>query len=309
MLEPAVFAFRLLQYGATAVLFGTSLFFLYALPRDGAAAASGLPWPRRVLAIAAVSLLLASGLGLIAQTGVMAGSLRAGLEPSALHAVATGMGLGRAALVRAAVGLLALAALALIRPSRALWTATALLGGGAAIASAWMGHAGATEGTAGLVHLGADILHILAACVWIGALVAFLLLLMQQSMSRESREGLHRALHGFSGVGSAVVAVLVLTGAINSWILIGPSRVSGLWTTPYGLVLSAKLALFGLMLLLAAANRWRLTPALRRALDEPAESDASLRALRRSLVLETAAAFALLILVAWLGMLVPVAAQ
>src|SRR3546814_8278467 len=42
--------------------------------------------------------------------------------------------------------------------------------------------------------------------------------------------------------------------------------------SPYGQLLLAKLALFALMLALAAANRWRLTPALAAAAGDDAES-------------------------------------
>jgi putative copper resistance protein D len=49
---------------------------------------------------------------------------------------------------------------------------------------------------------------------------------------------------------------------------------------PYGLLLRAKLGLFALLMVLAAVNRWRLTPALAASV-APARS-----ALRRSIVAE-----------------------
>ncbi|MFD2427101.1 CopD family protein [Sphingobium scionense] len=69
----------------------------------------------------------------------------------------------------------------------------------------------------------------------------------------------HRALDGFAKVGSVVVGLLILSGFINSWILIGPSRLGSLFASLYGLLLGAKLILFGVMLTLAAANRFFLT--------------------------------------------------
>jgi putative copper resistance protein D len=106
-----------------------------------------------------------------------------------------------------------------------------------------------------------------------------------------------------------LVAVLVATGLVNGWFLVGPTRLAGLWTTPYGLLLSVKLALFAGMLALAAANRFRLTPALGAALDGAVGPTEALSALRRSLLVETSLAFAVLGLVAWFGMLAPVSAQ
>jgi putative copper resistance protein D len=63
------------------------------------------------------------------------------------------------------------------------------------------------------------------------------------------------------------------------------------------------------MVALAAANRFRLTPALRAALTDPAERGAAIDALRRSLYLEFGAGLAVLGLVAWLGRLAPITAQ
>ena len=120
---------------------------------------------------------------------------------------------------------------------------------------------------------------------------------------------LHRALHGFSGVGTAVVAVLLATGAINGWFLVGLDHLNGLWTTAYGRLLSLKLVLFVVMLGLAAANRFHLTPALGRGLGAQDSEGAALAHLRRSVILETALGFGVLALVAWFGTLAPPAAM
>jgi putative copper export protein len=114
-------------------------------------------------------------------------------------------------------------------------------------------------------------------------------------------------LSSISGVGSTAVALIMLTGLVNSWFLVGPGRLADIWTTPYGQVLLAKLVVFAGMLGLAASNRYRLTPALGGALGAGISPLDSLSALRRSIVLETAAAFVVLGLVAWLGTLPPVA--
>jgi putative copper resistance protein D len=106
-----------------------------------------------------------------------------------------------------------------------------------------------------------------------------------------------------------LVAILVASGLINSWFLVGPERLPGLVTTPYGQLLLLKLGLFVGMLGLAASNRFRLTPALAASLDSDAGQERALAALRRSLILESSLAFAVLGLVAWFGMLAPVSAQ
>ncbi|MBL8552868.1 MAG: copper homeostasis membrane protein CopD [Phenylobacterium sp.] len=325
VVEPAVIPLRLAQYGGAAILFGSSLFCLYALP---VGLPPRLPWLRPLLVWSAATLLIASLAGLVAQTIVLAGSVAEGLQPASLSAVVTTMGLGRAAVVRGAAAALALAVLLMSSMRRPALIVTALAGGAACGSFGWMGHGGATEGPGGGLHLTADILHALAAGVWVGALVAFLALLSWRRHQDAVRDAaLQKALQGFAGVGSVLVATLVATGLINSWFLIGPTRLSGLWTTPYGQLLSLKLVVFLAMLGLAAANRFRLTPDLGLALsnadfsrgrwtpdlgaplspDGPTET--AVRALRRSLLLETSLGFAVLALVAWFGMLAPVSAQ
>jgi len=175
-------------------------------------------------------------------------------------------------------------------------------------------HAGASEDALGVIHKLSDMLHMLAAAIWIGGIVAFL------NMLRTPADGLrsdrlkivHRALGDFSVVGTLAVAVIAATGLINGQVLVGYANVFSMFTSLYGQLLLAKLVLVGLMLLLAAKNRWRLTPGLTQALAEGDTSDTSdtsnaVAALRRSLLLEATAAFAILALVAWLGMLEPTA--
>ena len=308
MLEPAVVVLRLMQYAGAMILMGSSLFFLYALPRTGPTAAAEMRWARKLLASAAGLLAAGAALGLAAQTSVMAGSVSEGLKLESLSAVATGMPLGKAALVRVASAALALLALLLLRPGRTSWAIAAGLGIVATASFPWMGHAAATEGPAASIHLISDVAHSLAAAVWIGALVAFFGLLRARPSSAEARQTLHRALRGFAGVGTALVAVLVATGLVNSWFLVGPANVEGLWTTAYGRLLALKILLFGGMLALAAANRFRLTPSLGAALGPAGDPAPALAALRRSVMIETAMGFAVLGLVAWFGTLASPAA-
>jgi putative copper resistance protein D len=293
MIEPAIVVVRLLQYLGATVLFGSSLFFIYGAPAPPR-------WGRALVAGAAALLAAAALLSVAAQAILFAGSLAAGLTGEAMGAVVSSMDLGKAAVVRALAAASAAVLVLALPPSRASWSAAAALGAIATASLAWMGHGAASEGPLGAIHLTSDIIHALAAAVWIGALACFLLLLADPSPSAEHQAALHAALRRFSGLGSVVVALLVLTGLINGWILVGPDNLVALWTSPYGRLLAAKVALFGAMLGLAAVNRYRLTPAL-----GSADPDAAIGALRRSVGLETAAALTILALVAWLGTLAP----
>lgn len=308
-METAVVLVRWVQYVTSFALAGGALFALYALPAAGPSSAAALGWPRRLLAGCAALLVLASLLGLVLQTAVVAGSLTAALDPSTLASVVSEMAMGAASLARAMAAVVALAVLMLARPGRAAWIAASALGAVAAASMAWMGHGAATEGPGGGLHLAADIAHLAAAAVWVGALVFFLGLAGVSRRDARQAPTFHAALAGFSGIGSGVVAVLVASGLINSWFFVGPMGVAALVRTPYGLLLLLKLVLFGAMVVLAAANRFRLTPALREALVEPAPPSTAVKALRRSLVLELSAAMALVAVVAWLGRLAPISAQ
>jgi putative copper resistance protein D len=309
MLEAAAIIFRLLQYSGATILLGSSLFFLYGLPRTGEGSAAAARWTRALLVCTAGLLALATAGAIVAQASLLAGSVSEGLKPATWLALVSAMDLGKAAVVRLGTAVAAMLLLMLLKPGRGAWWAAVLLGALATATFPWMGHGAATEGVLGQVHLISDILHSWAASVWIGALVAFFILLRARDSAAADLTVLHRSLHGFSGVGSLLVAILVATGLVNSWILVGPDRLGSLLGTPYGLLLSAKLTLFAAMLGLAAANRFRHTPALHVALGDADASSRALPALRRSIVIETAIGFAVLALVAWFGTLSPPSAS
>ncbi|NQE64310.1 copper homeostasis membrane protein CopD [Caulobacter sp. RHG1] len=309
-METAVVLLRWAQYTAGFVLMGGAAFALYALPARGPSSAAALGWPRRILCGSAVALLLTTALGLIAQTAVVAGSLSDALNLETLSSVLTDMAMGPSSAIRAVVALLAALLLLARRPGAAAWFVTALLGAIATASFAWMGHGAATEGSGALLHLVADILHLAAAAIWIGAIAFFIGLTARRSEpDRDQLAAFHAALAGFSGIGSSLVAVLLATGLVNSWFLVGPDGLGGLFSTLYGRLLMVKLAAFGAMLLLAAANRFRLTPALNAALEAPEQAPAAVAELKRSLVIEAGAALTVLALVAWLGRLAPIVSQ
>ena len=299
MLEVAVIALRWLQYGGGVVLLGAPLFLLYSF-KD--ADAPNLEWSRPTLRLAAIIVALGSLAALVAQTAVMAGSLSEAVKPASLSFMVTGTALGMAMVVRAAAALLGLVALVALKPGRALWSVTAALGLIVAASFAWTGHGAATEGPGGPIHLVANIIHAVAAALWLGALAALTALLLRRAGPDLA---IHRALHGFAGLGTLAVLMLVLTGLVNSWFLIGLERVASIAGNLYGQLLVAKLVLFGLMLALAASNRFRLTPTLGSALETGQPSVAAMSALRRSLLVETGLGLALIGVVAVMGTLPP----
>jgi len=304
VLEVAVIVLRWLQYSGAAVLLGAPLFLLYSFRgADG----PNLAWARPTLIVAAIVIALGSVAALVAQTAVMAGSLSEAIKPASLSFMITGTALGMAMVARAAIALLILAASIVLRPGRKPWS-LAVAGGLVVAASfAWTGHGAATEGPEGLLHLVAAIVHAVAAAVWLGALAVLTLLLLRRTAPDDLT--IHRALQGFAGMGTVAVVLLVLTGLVNSWFMVGPARIGDLGSSLYGQLLIAKLALFGLMLALAAEHRFRSTPALGIKLAAGEDPLPALARLRRSVIAESAVGIVLLGLVAVMGTLAPPSAM
>lgn len=222
----------------------------------------------------------------------MAGTGVADLDWQLARELATTTALGWAFLIRSAA-LTVGAAVCLVTPAPARWRI--LLGALALAPLAWTGHAAAGEGTLAMPRLVADIVHLLAAAIWLGALVLFLRLLQP---SKRTLQGIAAPLERFAGVGSLLVAVLVITGLANLWFLAPSPSWAGQIGTTYGRLLAVKLGLFAAMLVLAGLNRFVLVPAL--------AGDAEARwQLRLAVAVEFCAGLAILLIVARLGLLDP----
>lgn len=304
MIEVAVIVLRWLQYSGAIVLLGAPLFLLYSFRGGGG---PNVVWARPTLIVAATFVALGSLAALVAQTAVMAGSLSEALKPASLSFMVTGMALGMALVARAVLAGLALLAIVALKPGQVLWGVLATVGLIVSASFAWTGHGAATEGPGGLWHLTVAVIHAVSAALWLGALAALTMLLLRRTTPDDP--AIHRALRGFAGLGTLAVVLLVLSGLGNSWFMIGPARAVGLGTSLYGQLLIAKLVLFTLMLVLAAANRFRLTPMLGSALAGGEDPRQALQRLRRSIVAETLVGAVLIAVVAIMGTLAPPSAM
>ncbi|KQY85017.1 copper homeostasis membrane protein CopD [Brevundimonas sp. Root1423] len=304
MLEVAVIGLRWLQYSGAVVLLGAPLFLLYSFrgveaPRFG--------WVKPTLVMAALVVAVGSLAALVAQTAVMAGSLSEAVKPASLSFMVTGTALGMAMVARAIVAMVGLVAVIALKPGRATWLITVASGLIINASFAWTGHGAATEGPGGLLHLVSDIIHAVAAALWLGALAALTIQLLRRAAP--DSPAIHRVLHSFAGLGTLAVVLLVLTGLVNSWFLISPARVGDLGASLYGQLLITKLVLFTLMLAMAAVNRFRLTPMLGSVLAKGDDPRQALQRLRRSVVAETLVGGLLLAVVAAMGTLAPPSAM
>ncbi|MEN3385130.1 MAG: copper resistance protein [Hyphomicrobiales bacterium] len=170
---------------------------------------------------------------------------------------------------------------------------------------AWSGHGAATPGTAGDLHLLADILHLIAAAAWLGGLLPLVMLMRWMIRSTEKIDpvSFSGVLHRFSNLGLIAVATLVVTGALNTYFILGDA--DALFAGDYGRVLLAKLTLFAVMLAFAAVNRLKLTPDLASAQADPAREARLIRRIRLNAAAEAGLGIAIVVLVGRLGIIAP----
>nr|WP_311530691.1 copper homeostasis membrane protein CopD [uncultured Ralstonia sp.] len=302
-------ALRFALYLDLMILFGVPLFSLYALgPADRSSAISRLYG--KVVEASAVTGIVLSMWDIVLMAESMSGTTTyTQLSGHVFNMILTGTAVGMAWLMRVAV-LAACLVIAIAwrrQPTRLptrLRIGLALLAAVALATLAWTGHGAMDDGLRGTLHLAADVAHLLAAGMWVGALVAFVLLSSaKRADTPNAVQTLSRAASGFAPIGTVIVALLVATGVINYLYVAGPT-LDALFTTPYGALLLGKLTLFALMLGFAAHNRYRLSPRLAAALRD-ADYAIAVKALRNSLWAEACLAALVLALVAWLGMLSP----
>jgi len=98
------------------------------------------------------------------------------------------------------------------------------------------------------------VLHVLIAAFWFGALLPLLLIL-----TRETTDTATVLVQRFSRIATGWVPLIAIAGIAMAALLVPEWAVL---TTPYGLLLLAKLGLFAVLMVLAALNRWRYGPAL-----------------------------------------------
>lgn len=277
---------RFALYVDLLLLFGLALFGLYSF--------NALLRFRPLLRGMAVTGALLSVAGLVLMTRAMSGETQlAALWPHLqMMLLETDVGLAWALRMTAL-------AIVVIRPS--LWPAS--LAGAIALASlAWSGHGAMDEGWLRFWHFLSDILHLLAAGAWLGALLA--LVLMVSGRIGDTRLRLIAdAVKRFEWVGALIVLTVSVTGVMNYLFIVGP-RLDGVLFGTYGQLLTIKVLAFAVMLVLAALNRFHLGPSLQQSLRDGQHLIAA-NALRRSVVMELALALLIVALVAWLGTLSP----
>ncbi|WP_236195488.1 copper homeostasis membrane protein CopD [Pseudomonas glycinae] len=275
---------RLALYVDLLLLFGLALFGLYSVD----ATLRFRPMLRGMALIGA----LLSVAGLVLMTRAMSGETQfAALWPHLqMMVLETNLGLAWALRMIALIAVV-------IWPGLRL---TSMAGAVALASLAWSGH-GAMDNA---WHLLSDILHLLAAGAWLGAMLALILMARLDALCSEARiRSLADSVKRFEGVGAAIVLILSISGVANYLFIVGPTLGEFLLGT-YGILLAIKVVLFAGMLVLAALNRFHLGPLLEQSL-RAGQHQVAANALRRSVASELVTALLIVGLVAWLGTLSP----
>jgi putative copper resistance protein D len=164
------------------------------------------------------------------------------------------------------------------------------------------GHAGATEGTIGVVHLTGDAVHLVAASAWLGGLVGLTILIAAARRGDPATwpELVLQATARFSWLGILSVGALLATGMVSSVILVGSLR--ALIGSKYGQLLMFKIVLVAVMLAFAAINRFLLMPGLASVPDRAFEA---VGRLKRNAMIEIALGLIVFAIVGALGTIHP----
>jgi putative copper resistance protein D len=197
---------------------------------------------------------------------------------------------GTAWLVDALLSLVLVANLFL---GRIAWPASTAFAGLVLVASAMTGHAAAGVGGSGAIHRLSDILHLVAAGFWLGALPPLALTLRHEGAGPEAL----RAVRRFAVAGQVAVAVVLGTGVGNAILIKGGTPLR--WSSAYDLLFLLKLTVVAGMISLACLNHFRLMPRIATG------SNGAAWAMRRSVLFEIALGTTALGLVAILGTLDP----
>lgn len=241
-IEAVLILARLVQFASVVALVGTLAFGAYA----GAAARVLAPRLRPWLILTAALVLASAGAWLMLDAASFLDDWHAALDPATLGAVLTQTSFGRVWIWR--LGLAALALVLTLGPVG--WQRDLSLGLVAAALAGTLGlvgHAAMETGGLGVFHRLNHALHLIAAGAWLGGLWPLALSLRLEPKLAAL------AVRRFSDVGVGAVVLILASGAVNSWFLIGSW--AALATSQYGSVLILKLFCVLTMLVLAAINR------------------------------------------------------
>ncbi|HDL6511846.1 TPA: copper homeostasis membrane protein CopD [Yersinia enterocolitica] len=126
---------------------------------------------------------------------------------------------------------------------------------------AFTGHAAMHDGVLGWVHQTNQIIHLLSAGYWLGCLPVLLVCLAYTRRDDVKREAITTLIQ-FSSWGHLAVALVLVTGMINSIIILRETSLA--LTSVYQMLLLSKAILVLFMVVVAIINRYLIVPMLRK---------------------------------------------
>ena len=285
-------ACRLIHAGALMGLWGCFAYLTTLVPERLAEEVAGRLAALRLVAVGLA--LLSTLLSLPLQAAMIGDGWPDAVSGQMLSDVVTSTGAGKAWLAQLA-GALAVTA-AQFPTGRLRLVAMATASGLALATLALTGHAVMQDGWQGIVHPLNDMLHVLAAGAWFGAL-APLLIVLSKFCQVPSRAEASVALRRFSTAGHWAVALAILSGIGNGLFIVGWPPLG--WSSTYKALLTAKIAVVLVMTAAAILNRYWFVPRIRR------DREAAIAAIRTGTLAEIGLGLAAILLVSIFGMLDP----
>ena len=311
MNEPLVIA-RAFHFASTLLLTGTIMFRCFvAAPvfraKAGGALEDGLRIRLAQIVWAALAVAMLSGVAWLLFVAAEIGGLSVAdaVSEGLAWIVLTQTAFGEAWVLRLEMAALLAVLLLLPHANPGFASATdlicAMLAAGLAASLAFAGHAAATEGFDGTIHLASDGLHLVAAGAWLGALWPLSILLGRAREAHDTAAAIaYQATRRFSILGMISVAAILASGVVNTYEILGMMAFT-MMGTDYNRLLLAKIALFIAMLAVAAFNRQRLTPRLADARDHRG----AIRQLQWNSLAEVGLGLLILAIVAVVGRIAP----
>lgn len=302
LLSLALATARLAQFFAAMILLGASLFPFYALTSTMAADTTQVgKMVRRILVIAAFTAALSALAWAAASIAQIAGDVESLIDAETLSQYFFETSFGKVWLFRIVVAAALLVIVLLTR--RHLFARNgatglvAFLAAALLVSQAWIGHPASLPASQRWLVTTAYALHVLAAAVWLGALLPLGLLVVNARRGKTALLVAEFALRRFSPLGMGAVAAILLGGVINL-----ASRADSfdvLAASGWGRIAMLKAAILTGMIAAAAINRFVLMPRLSTS---PAQS---LAALARNIAFEQAAGLLILAAAAFMAIFHP----
>jgi putative copper resistance protein D len=309
MVEAGLIIARLLHIGSLMLLFGASLFPVYAYSKERPIPFFEACWISTLLLISCLVALVSGVLWLALTAASLTDSLGSAINPDMLSLILGRTEFGGVWAMRLCLMVVMSAALMVwvdtpVVDRRDFQMAQAAASALLLATLALVGHAQASPGMLGVVHQFADMGHLLAAGAWFGGLaplgLALRLLDHDEATNSFDLRNAGRALSRFSTLTLAALGAVVATGLVNSFALVG--SLEGLVETEYGHWLLAKVVVVAVLVALIWTGRERIT---RRLASDDKKAVHLLKDVQRRIVIEQAGGAIVATLVAVMGMLTP----